>query len=988
MHVSLDHDHNSEARRAVVQPHVSVVIPAYNAAQTLGQTLDALLAQTYPRWEAIVVDDGSSDATAELAARFAAADSRVRVLRQANQGPPGARNAGLALASAPWLLCLDADDWLAPTFLARLTGALEANPALDAVHCAWVRVSPAGEISGPFYGPPDEDLFPALTSSCTLDTPGVCLVRRSLVEAVGGFDPRRRHADDWDLWLRLARAGARFGAVREPLFFYRLQPASSSLASQNTLRLLGHILDIVTLAHSPDPRVTRPLPAYADGAPREYLAGRRIEAACWVAGLLIGQGADVGPLLVALAADKAPELDPAFVAGRLYEGAPLPSGQLTTAWPALWPRLEPSLKSFLQALEAQIDVPALARRTLRALENLVAQQVGGGQPARIGQTYVVTVELVRPLAPVTVPPGCEQLWCLIELAGERLGSLILPAWGKAVPADVIADAASAYAWEILRRFFGRQLYPSLRVERDDAGVSLWRGSCRLGGGLPDEVADRPELAHDQIGWHLFLQEIWGYPERHGDDFYDHTATDLAGTPLQLGDSAFTLEVSAPLPEVSVSTSPLRVYLTVGGALLGEVLVTAQDHLLRPATLMAALTVAAGAELCRVAVREALIGRPLNVAPNTLRARLVEAAAVRKKTPSVASGEQLVLMNRLAQPIGSSASRVAALPGACAPDLMESAQANHEECVVFPAPGAAEQVLYDPRRLASPRADRSLAGMVRRAVSGAARVVMGPRASAVPLRPAVSPDATLWPVSPTCPSDQLVILRYTGLVPADSAAQSDLVSLEAFAEQLRYLREAGFASIEPAQWRRAALVRRTLPARPVLITYDRADHTLVARVWPLLREHGFRALFVLALGRSTADQMDWASLRAVAAEGARFGAMSDVPVALSGLSPAEIVRSVAGARAALARGLGAPADVFAYTHGDPDAPVAHLVGACGFVFGLSCRPGRAGFDTPLLALPRVTVGGGLALDAFATAIDVPRVPPVAPTDQQNTPDITA
>ena len=86
-------------------------MPAYDAETTLSEALESLLAQTYSAWEAIVVDDGSTDRTAEIAAMFAARDERLRVVRQPNAGESAARNAGAAIAKSDWLVFLDADDW-------------------------------------------------------------------------------------------------------------------------------------------------------------------------------------------------------------------------------------------------------------------------------------------------------------------------------------------------------------------------------------------------------------------------------------------------------------------------------------------------------------------------------------------------------------------------------------------------------------------------------------------------------------------------------------------------------------------------------------------------------------------------------------------------------------------------------------------------------------------------------------------------------------
>ena len=98
---------------------VSVIMPAWNAAATIGRSIDSVLSQDHADLELVVVDDGSTDATAELVARRAATDARVRLLRQANAGVAAARNAGMAAASGRYLAFLDSDDWWYPGKLRR-----------------------------------------------------------------------------------------------------------------------------------------------------------------------------------------------------------------------------------------------------------------------------------------------------------------------------------------------------------------------------------------------------------------------------------------------------------------------------------------------------------------------------------------------------------------------------------------------------------------------------------------------------------------------------------------------------------------------------------------------------------------------------------------------------------------------------------------------------------------------------------------------------
>lgn len=109
-------------------PRFAVIIPVYNGAKTLARALDSVLAQMYPAYEIIVVDDGSRDASAEIAAGHG---ERVRLLRQEKRGVSAARNAGAAAASAEWLCFLDADDWYYPERLARHARMIECDATLD-----------------------------------------------------------------------------------------------------------------------------------------------------------------------------------------------------------------------------------------------------------------------------------------------------------------------------------------------------------------------------------------------------------------------------------------------------------------------------------------------------------------------------------------------------------------------------------------------------------------------------------------------------------------------------------------------------------------------------------------------------------------------------------------------------------------------------------------------------------------------------------------
>ena len=347
--------------------NVSIVMPAYNAAATLGDALASVSRQTHPSWELIVVDDGSSDGTGELARSFADRDPRIRVISQPNAGESGARNTGIAQARFDWLLFLDADDWIAPAHLERMAQAIAGDPGLDAVHCRSVRVAADGVEVADTWTPPAGDLFPILARRAAFPI-HACIVRRSIVDAVGRFDTTLRKSADWDLWQRIARAGARFGAVPDVLAYYRMQPGSASLDAR---QMLEDGLRVLARGHASDPRVTSPHPDHAGGAPVDQMRDQPFYLLSWCAGLLIGQGQDAVHLIDALGEARGPDLNAAAIAQCVFDAGTLPSCQAPEAWEALWPAARPPAARFLGALEARSHTPDLGAKALSALTRMV-----------------------------------------------------------------------------------------------------------------------------------------------------------------------------------------------------------------------------------------------------------------------------------------------------------------------------------------------------------------------------------------------------------------------------------------------------------------------------------------------------------------------------------------------------------------------------------------------------------------------------------------
>ena len=244
--------------------------------------------------------------------------------------------------------------------------------------------------------------------------------------------------------------------------------------------------------------------------------------------------------------------------------------------------------------------------------------------------------MTAPIADVPVPPCVELLRAVVTAEGEVLGTVELPVIGGRVPAAVLADAVAAdHAWEILRRF----------------------------------LAPR---APGRFGWDLFLQELWGRPGWPMSTFYDPAAVREEASRRHAGGD-LEIEVAAELPAVEAA-GPVDALLRVGGAAVGRVPLPRQK-ILGAHELRAELTQAGGFELCRVAVREAILGRPFTD-PGSLRERLARAAPAPKP-------RAVTLGRPPGAPIGTSACRRAHLPAEALPELRDLAAAIGQPVLEIP-----------------------------------------------------------------------------------------------------------------------------------------------------------------------------------------------------------------------------------------------------------------------------------------------------------------
>jgi glycosyltransferase involved in cell wall biosynthesis len=207
-------------------PLVSVIIPTFNRPGLLRQTIESVLAQSYPALECIVVDDGSTDETPRMLADYAGRfPGRIIPIRQENRGGTAARNTGARAARGDFLNFLDHDDLFLPRKIERQMMLFKARPALGLVHCGFFRIDKDGRFIDVRNHLPEGDVRVRLVQGCFLWS-GAPLIRRECIDQVGLYD-ETVWSSDAEMWLRIALAGYLFGCVQAPLGCYRILPDSA-----------------------------------------------------------------------------------------------------------------------------------------------------------------------------------------------------------------------------------------------------------------------------------------------------------------------------------------------------------------------------------------------------------------------------------------------------------------------------------------------------------------------------------------------------------------------------------------------------------------------------------------------------------------------------------------------------------------------------------------------------------------------------------------
>lgn len=222
------------------QGMVSVITPMYNVEQYLAETLDAVLASEYKNIEIVLMDDGSADQSLAIAQRYARQDSRVRVFSQANAGACAARNNAIAHARGQYILPVDGDDLISPTFIGRAVGVLASRPEVKVVyaHARFI-----GDRTGEWRLPPFSLGLLARKNMIPISA----LYRKQDWERVGGYCQEIIAREDWEFWISVLKDGGAVVRLPETGLLYRIRANSKRTADR---ALKHHVVDTLNKRHA------------------------------------------------------------------------------------------------------------------------------------------------------------------------------------------------------------------------------------------------------------------------------------------------------------------------------------------------------------------------------------------------------------------------------------------------------------------------------------------------------------------------------------------------------------------------------------------------------------------------------------------------------------------------------------------------------------------------------------------------------------------
>ncbi|PBB88279.1 glycosyltransferase [Mesorhizobium sp. WSM3876] len=966
-------------------PLVSIVVPAHNAEATLARALDCLLDQELVDWEAIIVDDASTDRTAKIIAGYLERDARFRTLSSCAHGAAGARNTGISTARGQWLMFLDAHDWVDPSFLAKMLAALQTAPDAVAAYCGSRRVRPDGELT-PSSSATQVAVQPFETFARRCATPiHALLVDRKKIVELGGFDVSLRTCEDWDLWQRLARLGKPWVMVDEPLAFCR---ASPNALSRNSTQMLVDAEIVIARGFSPDPRVKHPAPAHANGA--NDANGTASEAlawfALWNAASDWGRGSRFSPQ--ALRALPAGRKWAREIAKVVFDGLMASTQSAPAQLAAGWDRFGGPLTELIVELGRIWDDPVAARRVEYQLDQMLLDFDDLAAPRRLARTLGIRVDARNPTS-IELPEGIDQIYAHLMLDSQIEARVQFGALGKVtrrhwmelamdlVPPERLASQrrAGADKSNILASkppmsmaesgsdrdsHFGKLARLAAEAQR------LVRSSAEISEPLPAPRRPRAAQGRDNDRtsfWNRYFatEDPWNYGSSYEQEKYERQLEILPA-----GRIARALELACAEGHFTRQLAPRVGHLTatdISSVAIGRARARCSDQ---PNVEFGVLDFSADTlpgEMDLIVCSEVLYYLDDLAELRRIARKFVEALA---PGGSFISAHAFVLRDNVertgfdwntfgAQAISET---LAMTEGLVLEHSIQTELYRIDRFRRLSADELAAEPVIENLPICAPIG----VGIARNIVWGGARA----------LRRDVARSER---------RQRIPVLMYHGVSDEGPAALARFrLTPAAFDSQMRWLRANGFHAIASEQLEWFIANRRPFVGRPVVITFDDGFQNFADHAWPILRRNDLTAEVFLVtdlVGESArwdADSgpptqlMNAATVRRLAGEGAFFGSHLATHRAIDGLSSSDLAAELLRSRMFIERWTGRPTTAFAAPFSVTDRRLGRLAKECGYRIGFGGRHGPADLDCDPIDLPRIEVRGDRSLDDFVARVE--------------------
>ncbi|PDQ19696.1 hypothetical protein CN311_18305 [Mesorhizobium sanjuanii] len=946
----------------VHNPLVSIVVPAHNAEVTLARALDCLLAQEIADWEAIIVDDASTDRTPTIIAGYVEHDTRFRTMSSCAHGAAGARNSGISTARGHWLMFLDADDWVDASFLAKMLAALKTAPDAVAAYCGSRRVMPGGELTPSSISTEVAiQPFETFARQCAIRTHTLLVDRETIVE-LGGFDVSLRTCEDWDLWQRLARLGKNWVMVDEPLAFYRISP---NALSRNSTQMLADAEIVIARGFSPDPRLKHPASAHANGA-IEANGGTASEALAWFA--LWNAASDCG--------SGSRSIDPrslrALPAGRkwareiakvVFDGLMVGSLSVPAQLAASWDRFGGSVTELILELGKVWDNPATGRRVQYQLEQMLLDVDDLTAPRRLARTLGVRVDSRNPTT-LELPQGIDQIYAYLMTDGQI---------ESVVQFGVLGTVTRDYWIELIRK-----AVPPERIERRsdpdshlgklaqlaEEARELVRSSAEPA--APPAAPRRARARHgkDRTSfWNGYFatEDPWNYGSSYEQEKYERQLEILPAGPI-----GRALELACAEGHFTRQLAPRVSHLT--------------------ATDISAIAVERARARCgdQPNIEFGVLDFMADTLPGEM--DLIFCSEVLYYLDDLAE------LQRFAKKVVEALAPGGSLISAHAFVLRDNPERTGFDWNTFGAQAISQTLAATEGLVLEQSIQTELYRIDRFRRLSPDDVVTEPMIQHMPIRAPVGIGVArniVWGGARALRRDvarserrqRIPVLMYHSVADDGPAALARFRCTPAlFGSQMAWLRANGFHAIASEQLEGSIADHQPFVGRPVLITFDDGFQNFADHAWPILRANDLTAEVFLVtdlVGKSAqwdahsgppTPLMDAGTVRRLAGEGAFFGSHLATHRAIDGLSSSELAAELLRSRMFIERWTGRPTTAFAAPFSVTDRRLGRLAKECGYRIGFGGRHGPATLDCDPIDLPRIEIRGDRSLDDFVAKVE--------------------